>query len=115
MTIDELWLHIKHARLHHTTEEEMQWDLLQYFEARGIPCQREARLSDKERVASLVGDIAVECKTKGPDGYVFRQVKRYLKHECVSGVILVTSYHMGLPEKVGGKKCLVVKVGQAWL
>lgn len=111
----ELSLLIRALRLRHSTEAEMQEDLEAWLFKSGLSFKREARLSEKDRVDFLVDRIAVECKVKGPAKGVFRQVERYMRSDLVDGVILVTSFHMGLPDNIEGKPCIVLKAGLAWL
>lgn len=104
------------VRLPHTTEEEMQLALNDHLRASGIRFEREAILTKKDRVDFLLaGGVAVECKVKGPAMAVFRQCERYVQSDRVWSLILLTAFHMDLPESINGKRCAVVKVGRAWL
>lgn len=114
--MDKALRFLRRVCIPHSTEDEMQLALQGALTAAGFKFEREARLSPKDRVDFLLeGGVAVECKVKGPAMAVFNQVERYAKSWQVNGIILLTAFHMSLPDKIDGKPCAVVKVGQAWL
>lgn len=76
---------------------------------------REHRLSDRDVVDFLVGSVAIECKVKGAPLAIHRQCERYLEHDEVTGLIIVTAKHMGTSGSHNGKPIVVVKAGKAWL
>ena len=83
----------------------------------GVTVEREARLSDKDVVDVLVGgEVAVEVKLREHGKMaVFRQLRRYARHERVRALVLVTNQAMGLPAEIEGKPAFYVSLGRGWL
>lgn len=79
--------------------------------------QREHILGPKDRVDWLLdGAIAIECKVKGANKMAcYKQLQRYANHDCVKGIVLVTSLAMGLPEAIDGVPTAMVRLGRAYL
>ena len=93
----------------------MQKAIASALKSSGVSFEREVSLSRTDIVDFMVGNVAIECKVKGPATGVIRQVKRYMEHDRVHSLILYTSFHMGLPEKINNKPTSVIKPGMAWL
>lgn len=98
-----------------STEAAAQASLARGFASDGIAAERETWLGPGERPDFIIGGVAIEVKVKGAAMKIFRQLERYATHERVTGLILVTSKSMGAPALIGGKPCLVVSLGKAWL
>jgi hypothetical protein len=66
---------------------------------------REAELGPKDRVDFLVGRVAVEIKVDGSSMEVTRQLRRYLEHEKVDSLMLITTKrkHLTVPLTLAGK------------
>jgi hypothetical protein len=96
-------------------EDAMQRKVLDVLAAwpRRLPIVREHRLSKKERldfaVRNAVELLAIECKVKGSFAQVLSQCARYLVHDCIGGLLLVTTRHghLALPEEFNGKPIVV--------
>jgi hypothetical protein len=109
-----------------TTEEELQRGIEQVLRDQWIGFKREYRLNKTDRPDFLVmpdrhvpGErtpgIAVEVKIGGSAAEVTRQVHRYLQHEEVAGVMLVTSrFRHQLPAEINGKPVAVFHIAVAW-
>jgi hypothetical protein len=102
-------------RLPFGTEDELQVAIMLLLKKLGIPHQREALLNLGEPVNEwsridptkdykawratqlgivdfvVAGDLAIECKVAGGPAAVSNQIERYLKHEGINGLLLVTT------------------------
>lgn len=97
-------------------ESALQREIAAELEQAGAAYEREVRLSSSDRVDFMLpGNIAVEIKLKGQRRAVFRQCERYVAHDNVRGLILVTNLTMGFPQEINGKPCWVASLGRAWL
>jgi hypothetical protein len=74
--------------------------------------RREVKLSPRETIDFLVGDVGIETKVDGSWTAVTRQILRYLEHDAVKSLVLVTTkrQHLQVPSVLLGKSVLV-----AWL
>lgn len=70
-----------------------------------IGIEKEYKLSKGNVVDFFVKDVglAIELKIKGSSSSIYRQLKRYCKHEEVKGILLLTSRFMGLYDTINGK------------
>ena len=97
---------LKRARYRFSTEAVLQASIADVLTAAGVHFEREAKLSDGERVDFLVcGDLAVEVKIKGAFVAVAEQLGRYAAIERVRAVLLVTTRRqlLGVPSTLSGK------------
>jgi len=79
--------------------------------AAGIQHQREFRLDARSRLDFMVeGGLGIEVKTDGTVSDLGYQILRYLQHESVKGMVVVTtrSSHQHLPSELEGKPVWVV-------
>jgi hypothetical protein len=82
----------------------------------GIAFEREHRLSDRDVVDFLIGGTAVEVKLRrARPAEIFKQLRRYARHDRVSALVLATNRPMGLPGAIEGKPAYYVSLGRAWL
>jgi hypothetical protein len=73
-------------------EYHLQAGLAKLFAQEGLAFEREAVLTTADRIDFLHPDgIGIECKVKDSPSKVAAQVVRYLKHDRVLGLILVTN------------------------
>ena len=106
--IGGLFFFLKNLKIPHATEREMQEAIAQAFVKYEVPHSREHRLSSKDVIDFLVfGEIGIECKIKGQPKAIHRQAERYLKHDEVKGIIVVTAKHMGTTGSHNGKPILI--------
>lgn len=82
---------LKGKRFRIRTEEDFQEGIAHVLEAAAIPFQREARLSDHERVDFLVAGVGLEVKVQGSLRSVVAQLRRYALQPSVRGLLLVTT------------------------
>lgn len=67
------------------------------------------------RIDFRVADIGVEVKLKGQPSAIIRQITRYLQSPSLTGLVLVTSKAVAVPEFIHGKPVHVLSLGAAWL
>lgn len=85
----------------------------------GIAFARERRLEPFGVIDFLAGRIGIEVKLGGaghPGGgarAIYRQVRRYLEHPGLDGLVLATNRALSLPDL--GKPVIIVSLGRAWL
>lgn len=89
------------------SEAELQEQISEVFTKNGVEHQREVILSEKDRIDFFCPPgIGIEVKLRAPRTEVLRQLLRYLEHESIKGLILVTSSHrlaLGVPLVMCGK------------
>ena len=95
------------------TEDELQRGIDAALSASSIEHEREYRLSEKDRIDFLCGDVGIEVKTKGALAEVTRQVHRYVQNASVNALVLVTTKqaHRSIPSKINGKSIRVIWLG----
>lgn len=100
---------MRHSFLH-ADEDALQAGIAEALDQAGFAAEREVRLSDRDRIDLLVGDVGVEVKTNGTSIAAFRQCQRYAHSPRVAALILVTTRaaHTDLPATVGGKPLTVL-------
>lgn len=77
-------------RYRYGRETELHEALAEVLRRAGYGFEREVRLAPGDRIDLLVGDLGVEVKIKGGPSGVAEQLDRYLTHERVAGLLLVT-------------------------
>lgn len=91
MTISELSNLIGSYRIRFDTEARMQDDIADVFTRHSVPFTREFAVGTGA-IDFLVGDVGIECKTKGSSTSVLRQVLRYAEEGAeIAKLLLVTS------------------------
>ncbi len=104
------------SRIDLSDEKRAQSDVEYALANAGLPCSKEYELSKGDVVDFMVGDIALELKLRGAKKMaIYRQLKRYAKHEAVGSIVLASNLSMGMPEQIEGKDVYFVKLGEAWL
>lgn len=108
MTPAELVALIERHRYTVTCELELQEAIRQVLTTAGASFSSEVRLSARDRPDFMVGTVAIEAKVASWNGQVLRQVTRYLEHEQVTALVLVTTRRRHrLPSSALGKPILV--------
>lgn len=100
-------------RFNYTNEDELQQALAEILNEHPLwDARREVRLSAHDRIDLLVNDIGVEVKVAGSAGALHRQITRYLHHDEVRALIVVTSRarHLALPETINGRPVAVLSI-----
>lgn len=97
-------------RFAYATEDGLQEGIAKALTAKGFPVEREVRLDARSRLDLLVGSVAIEVKVAGRSPIM--QVRRYLEHWRVEGLVLVTGrVTHRMPESINGKPIRVVQIG----
>lgn len=113
--IEQIIAAMRSIRFPLKNEKELQAALSSRFTAVGIEHEREVRLSGKDVVDFMFGNVAAEVKTNGGKLQIYRQLERYCEHERVSKIILITNVPMGLPAAICGKPAYLFNLSRAWL
>jgi len=72
-------------------EAAMQSVIERIMRIRNYDFRREVILSDADRIDFMVGTIGLECKVAGTPAAVMAQCGRYLEHDAIESLILVTT------------------------
>jgi hypothetical protein len=104
------------GELRFATERDLQAGVAALLAAEGFTAEPQPRLSPLERPDFLVDGVAVELKVKGGAAELERQVARYLGHDQVGGVLVITNRarHRGLPGQINGKPVWVMWIPGAF-
>lgn len=96
-----------------TDEVELSAAVAKLLTDAGVAFEREVRLSSRDRIDFMVGSIGVELKVDGTLAQILRQLDRYLQHERVSEVVLVSTRrkHMYVPSALRGKRIVPICLG----
>lgn len=93
--MDSLVAMVERALLGHrfrfADERELQAGIDQVLRATGLDVTREASLGETGTIDFLVQGLGIEVKTRGARADLARQVHRYLQHESVKAVMVVTT------------------------
>ena len=89
MTVEEI---LRRHAFRFSGEAELQEQLSEVFTRFGVKHQREVVLSPRDRIDFLCeGGLGIEVKLRAPKTEVLRQLLRYLEHDSIKSVTLVTS------------------------
>lgn len=97
------------------SEKRLQGEILAVFIDNGIEVEPEYMLTPSDIPDFFAKGLVIEVKIKGNATAIYRQCKRYLLNEDVTGLLLVTNRSIGFPEEINGKPCFVFGLGEAWL
>lgn len=100
---------IRGHRYRYASEVELQEQLEGVLLAAGVPVRREVRLSARDRIDLMAGDVGIEVKVKG-ERTPLRQLGRYAEHDEVAGLLLVTTRAATVPEEMRGKPVRLVSL-----
>ena len=85
------------------------------LDARKIAFQHEARLSKGCRIDYLAGDIGIEIKKGKPNRKrLLEQLERYLQHDALHAIIVVSWHSVPVPAWICGKRAELVVLSQLW-
>jgi hypothetical protein len=118
MSTEAVAASIRSRRFRYVDEDRLQEGLAAALIADGFIVEREHRLDARCRIDIYVDcRIGVEVKVAGSRADVQRQLERYLLHDDLDGIVLVTSRssHMGVPSRFRGKPIEVVCLNGAGL
>ena len=102
-------------RLELANEATLQAQIAAALELAGLPFEREAWLSARERIDFLVGPVGMEVKVKGGPTEIARQCARYCATGRISALVLATSRRIGLPPELEGVPCRELNLARSWL
>jgi hypothetical protein len=117
MTLDALHTFFSSFGYCTETEELLQQAVEKLLRGAGIDYAAQFRLSASDRVDVLVGRVGIELKIKGRNAEIVRQLHRYVQHDAIDGILLITSRarHQQIPDRLNGKTIRVLWVGGAAL
>ena len=118
VTLAELVEVIRGHTYNFISEVDLQDGIEGVLQQAGIHGEREAELSSKDRIDFLIKDgIGVEVKTKGSTSTLTRQVHRYVQHESIKAMVVVTTVGRltNIPEVMNGKPIVVVHLIESCL
>lgn len=99
-------------RFSYQNEHDLQDGVEEVLVKAGLEYRREHRLSKRDVVDFMVGDVALECKVAGGLNEVLYQLKRYAEQQDVAAVVLLTARaHHRPPESLAGKPIYAVHLG----
>lgn len=96
-------------------EYELHAAVAEALSAAGMRFEHEARLAPRCRIDFLCGDTGIEIK-KGrvPYARLMAQCERYLACGSVSELIVIAPVTLRIPEKVCGKRVMVLALDRLW-
>lgn len=85
------------------------------LEARQIAFAHEAKLSKGCRIDYLAGSVGIEIKKGKPNNTrLVQQLERYLAHDALESIIVVSWFSVRLPARIGGKRVELIALSQLW-
>lgn len=91
------------------SEPELHHEITRRFLAVGIYPEHEKWIGE-DRLDFFIDGVAIEVKMNGSLSALLRQVHRYMAHEEITGLIVITTRLKlaRLPENINGKPAVVV-------
>ncbi len=103
---------LRSKRFRYDNEAELQAGIAIVLDELGLPYAREHRLGrSRDQIDFMVeGVLGIEVKVDGSLTALTRQAHRYLQHDELAAMLVVTtkSKHRNLPDEVSGKSVEVV-------
>ncbi len=96
-------------------EKHIQSQIEKFLISADIKHNREFVLSKGNIIDFMVGDIGIEVKLKCSKRHIFRQCTRYMEHDAIKSLLLVSATFMGLPEEINGKPIYILSLTKSWL
>lgn len=115
MSAESLYKLLSQYRFTLANEKALQSEISTLLTDNNIKHLREVKLSDKDCIDFMVGDIGMETKLKGTAMSIYNQCERYCESPEVKELLLVTNRSMGLPEEINGKPAFLLSLGRGWL
>jgi hypothetical protein len=90
--LETLVAELKKYNFNYTNEDDLQRGILEVFMTLKKPLKREYRISDKDRIDFYWPEhrVGVEVKIDHALSALTRQVHRYVQHEDIQGILVVT-------------------------
>lgn len=110
--VDEVLAVLRSKRFLFTREDDLQEAVADALVAEGLAPVREVRLSPRDRIDVLVGNVGIEIKVAGKPHSVSAQMERYAASDRLDALVLVTcrARHRP-PAELLGKPVHVVFLG----
>ena len=87
----------------------------QALEQRHIAFVHEATLSKGCRIDYLVGTVGIEIKKGKPNAkQLLQQLERYLNHEALESMVVVSWFSVRIPARICGKRADLIVLSQLW-
>lgn len=102
-------------RLTLSREKTLQDEISKILTTNKIEHRREVRLSDKDCIDFLIGNVGMEAKLQGAAMAIYKQCERYCGYPEVKELLLVTNRSIGLPKEINGKPTYLLSLGKGWL
>lgn len=95
-----------------TNENDLHLGISRTLASLGVEFEREVKLSSKDRIDFMLGDIGLEVKIDGTLSNVTRQLWRYASLPQIQTLILVTTRtkHRIQPNQMNNKDIYVVSI-----
>jgi hypothetical protein len=113
--IAEITAALNKRRLSLHDEKVLQNEIELIFREKNIWHLREHHLSAKDILDFMLSGVALEVKLKASTRDLYRQISRYLQHDSVRGLVLVTNKYIRLPAQINNKPVTIIRLGQSWL
>ena len=85
------------------------------LDARQIEYIHEAKLAKGCRIDYLAGDVGIEIKKGKPNKKrLLEQLSRYLMHEQLTSIIVVSWHNVAIPAEISGKRAEKIILSQLW-
>lgn len=112
LTVERVDRALRRHRFRFDDERELQAGIELVLRGEGLVVAREASLGDSGTIDFLVGSlgsVGIEVKTRGSRADLARQVHRYLQHESLQALMVVTTRAAlaQLPEVIANKPVYV--------
>ena len=108
--INEILSLIDQYKIIFKDEKDLQQKIEKILNSNNIEFQREHDLGDLGIVDFFKDGVAFEIKIKGQKKAIYRQCRRYLEHDSVKSLVLITSFAMGFPNEIEGKPCYLYRL-----
>lgn len=107
---------LKEIRLPYAVyETEIHRCVREALGARHVAFTHEARLSPGCRIDYLAGAVGIEIKKGKPNAKrLAEQLRRYLVHDALESIVVVSWYSVKIPPVIGGKRAELLVLSQLW-
>ena len=115
MKPEEIVLFLRSKRFPLNDEKRLQAMLSDELTAAGMDHRREVVLAPGDKVDFMLGSVAIEVKIRESKRNIYNQCARYMEHDSVSALVLLTATAIGLPPEIFGKPIYYVSLSRSWL
>lgn len=104
-TINDVLSIIDNYKIIFKDEKDLQRKIEKILNNHNVDFSREHDLGEHGTVDFFKDGVAFEVKIQGQKKAIYRQCKKYLENDSVDALVLISSFSMGLPNEINGKKC----------